>query len=136
MVVATNLGWAAEIYIHIEKHFFYFSSPSQLSGQLPAVGHHCWLGGGDPLPGHRHHGLLHLHASRLRQTNPPSSNTFLPGFAWLADQVDMTGFRNSVVFLGGNSGWLIFPPLAGIIIFSGPGGVGVYLLSLGEFFFV
>ena len=33
------------------------------------------------------------------------------GFAWLADQVDMTGFRNSVVFLGGNSGWLIFPPL-------------------------
>jgi len=53
------------------------------------------------------------------------------GFAWLADQVDMTGFRNSVVFLGGNSGWLTFPPLAGIIIFSGPGGVGVYLLSLG-----
>ena len=53
------------------------------------------------------------------------------GFAWLADQVDMTGFRNSVVFLGGNSGWLIFPPVAGIIIFSGPGGVGVYLLSLG-----
>ena len=46
----------------------------------------------------------------------------------------MTGFRNSVVFLGGNSGWLIFPPLAGIIIFSGPGGVGVYLLSLGEKF--
>ena len=27
---------------------------------------------------------------------------------------------------------LIFPPLAGVIIFSGPGGVGVYLLSLGE----
>ena len=59
---------------------------------------------------------------------------FLPGFAWLADQVDMTGFRNSVVFLGGNSGWLIFPPVAGIIIFSGPGGVGVYLLSLGAKF--
>ena len=56
------------------------------------------------------------------------------GFAWLADQVDMTGFRNSVVFLGGNSGWLIFPPVAGIIIFSGPGGVGVYLLSLGAKF--
>ena len=43
----------------------------------------------------------------------------------------MTGFRNSVDFLGGNSGWLIFPPVAGLIIFSGPGGVGVYLLSLG-----
>ena len=67
--------------------------------------------------------------------NPPSLLAhILPGFAWLADQVDMTGFRNSVVFLGGNSGWLIFPPVAGIIIFSGPGGVGVYLLSLGAKF--
>ena len=68
---------------------------------------------------------------KLPQVTPSLLTHFLPGFAWLADQVDMTGFRNSVVFLGGNSGWLIFPPVAGIIIFSGPGGVGVYLLSLG-----
>ena len=44
-----------------------------------------------------------LHLAALHSIFP---HIHQPGFAWLADQVDMTGFRNSVVFLGGNSGWL------------------------------
>jgi len=53
------------------------------------------------------------------------------GYSWLASQVDLTGNSNSFIFLGTNLGWLIFPPIAGLIIFSGPGGVGVFLLALG-----
>ena len=57
---------------------------------------------------------------------------FWSGYSWLASQVDLTGNSNSFIFLGTNLGWLIFPPIAGLIIFSGPGGVGVFLLALGR----
>lgn len=53
------------------------------------------------------------------------------GYSWLAEQMDLTGFRNSVTFFGGNLGWMVFPPLAGTILLSGPGGVGLYSLALG-----
>jgi len=53
------------------------------------------------------------------------------GYSWLASKVDLTGNGNSFIFLGTNLGWLIFPPIAGLVIFSGPGGVGVFLLAFG-----
>ena len=55
---------------------------------------------------------------------------FFAGYSWLASQLDLTGMRGSVVFLGANIGWLVFPPLAGALIFSGPGGVGLYYITL------
>ena len=57
---------------------------------------------------------------------------FSPGYSWLASKVDLTGNGNSFIFLGTNLGWLIFPPIAGLVIFSGHGGVGVFLLAFGE----
>ena len=45
--------------------------------------------------------------------------------------MDLTGFRNSVTFFGGNLGWMVFPPLAGSLLLAGPGGVGLYTLALG-----
>jgi len=53
------------------------------------------------------------------------------GYSWLASKVDLRGNGNSFIFLGTNLGWLIFPPIAGLLIFSGPGGVGVFLLAFG-----
>ena len=67
-------------------------------------------------------------ANKKCETNSP----FSPGYSWLASKVDLTGNGNSFIFLGTNLGWLIFPPIAGLVIFSGPGGVGVFLLAFGE----
>ena len=75
------------------------------------------------------------------------------GYSWLAAQVDLTGPGSSVVFLGANLGWLViitinnkhvindqqndvfnnkvFPPLAGMVIFSPVGPMGVFYLTLG-----
>ena len=74
--------------------------------------------------------------------------SFFSGYSWLADQVDLTGPGSSVVFLGANLGWLViiiicyythnnghynkvFPPLAGMVIFSPVGPMGVFYLTLG-----
>jgi len=56
---------------------------------------------------------------------------FASGYSWLAEQVDLTGRGSSVVFLGANFGWLVFPPLAGLVFFSPVGPMGVYYLTLG-----
>jgi len=56
---------------------------------------------------------------------------FASGYSWLAEQVDLTGRGSSVVFLGANFGWLVFPPLAGLVFFSSVGPMGVYYLTLG-----
>merc|ERR1719318_1629613 len=42
---------------------------------------------------------------------------FASGYSWLAEHVDLTGRGSSVVFLGANFGWLVFPPLAGMVFF-------------------
>ena len=76
-------------------------------------------------------------------------NNFCSGYSWLAEQVDLTGSRGGVVFLGANFGWLIFPPIglqitskgqhfkillsAGAVLFSGPWSVGLFHLSLGSY---
>ena len=57
----------------------------------------------------------------------------LPGYSWLAEKADLTGRASSIVFLGANAGWVIFPPLAGAIFFSSVGPVGIFYLSLGIF---
>jgi len=56
---------------------------------------------------------------------------FASGYSWLAEHVDLTGRGSSVVFLGANFGWLVFPPLAGMVFFSPVGPMGVYYLTLG-----
>jgi len=56
---------------------------------------------------------------------------FASGYSWLAEHVDLTGRGSSVVFLGANFGWLVFPPLAGLVFFSPVGPMGVYYLTLG-----
>jgi len=56
---------------------------------------------------------------------------FASGYSWLAEHVDLTGRGSSVVFLGANFGWLVFPPLAGMVFFSSVGPMGVYYLTLG-----
>jgi len=56
---------------------------------------------------------------------------FASGYSWLAEHVDLTGRGSSVVFLGANFGWLIFPPLAGLVFFSPVGPMGIYYLTLG-----
>ena len=55
---------------------------------------------------------------------------FVSGYSWLSEQVDLTGNSSSVVFLGTNIGWLVFPPLAGLVIFSSVGPMGVFYLTL------
>ena len=55
---------------------------------------------------------------------------FVVGYSWLAEQVDLTGKGSSVVFLGANFGWLVFPPLAGAVFFSSVGPMGVFYLTL------
>ena len=57
---------------------------------------------------------------------------FASGYSWLADQVDLTGRGSSVVFLGANLGWLVFPPLAGMVFSSSVGPMGVFYLTLGR----
>jgi len=57
---------------------------------------------------------------------------FASGYCWLAEQVDLTGRGSSVVFLGANTGWLVFPPLAGLVFFSSVGPMGLYYLTLGD----
>ena len=58
------------------------------------------------------------------------STCHAPGYSWLAGQVDLTGRGSSVVFLGANLGWLVFPPLAGMVIASPIGPMGVFYLTL------
>ena len=55
---------------------------------------------------------------------------FISGYSWLAEHIDLTGRGSSVVFLGANCGWLVFPPLAGTVFFSSIGPMGVFYLSL------
>ena len=57
---------------------------------------------------------------------------FAAGYSWLAEQVDLTGRGSSVVFLGANFGWLVFPPLAGMVFSSPVGPMGVFYLTLGR----
>ena len=62
----------------------------------------------------RCHGLLSFHHVCLRlilQLRLQSNSFCCSGYSWLAEQVDLTGSRGSVVFLGANFGWLIFPPI-------------------------
>eukprot|EP00092_Neocalanus_flemingeri_P035684 GFUD01038850.1.p1 GENE.GFUD01038850.1~~GFUD01038850.1.p1 ORF type:complete len:455 (-),score=72.17 GFUD01038850.1:48-1412(-) len=56
---------------------------------------------------------------------------FASGYSWLAEHVDLTGRGSSVVFVGANFGWLVFPPLAGLVFFSSIGPMGLYYLTLG-----
>ena len=55
---------------------------------------------------------------------------YVSGYSWLSEQVDLTGNGSSVVFLGTNIGWLVFPPLAGLVSFSAVGPMGVFYLTL------
>jgi len=55
---------------------------------------------------------------------------FPSGYSWLSEQVDLTGRGSSVVFLGANFGWLVFPPIAGMVFFSSVGPMGVFYLTL------
>ena len=55
---------------------------------------------------------------------------YVSGYSWLSEQVDLTGNGSSVVFLGTNIGWLVFPPLAGLVFFSSVGPMGVFYLTL------
>ena len=54
----------------------------------------------------------------------------ISGYSWLAEQIDLTGKGSSIVFLGANFGWLVFPPLAGAVFFSFIGPMGVFYLAL------
>lgn len=40
---------------------------------------------------------------------------FASGFSWLAELVDMTGRNSSIVFLGASVGFLVSPPIAGVL---------------------
>jgi len=56
---------------------------------------------------------------------------FASGLSWLSAEVDLTGRSSCIVFLGAYIGWLIFPPLSGIVFFSPIGPMGLYYLTLG-----
>ena len=55
----------------------------------------------------------------------------LAGYSWLAGRCDLTGLGSSVVFLGANTGWLLFPPLASGLSLSSLGPGAVLHLALG-----
>ena len=40
---------------------------------------------------------------------------FASGFSWLADYLDMSGLNSCIVFLGCSGGFLVSPPLAGVL---------------------
>ena len=65
------------------------------------------------VPWHRCHGFLGFHHVCLRFCKNKQTQVikFCSGYSWLAEQVDLTGSRGGVVFLGANFGWLIFPPI-------------------------
>ena len=50
-------------------------------------------------------------SNKLNFVYQVEENDFCSGYSWLAEQVDLTGSRGGVVFLGANFGWLIFPPI-------------------------
>ena len=54
----------------------------------------------------------------------------LAGYSWLAGRCDLTGPGSSVVFLGANTGWLLFPPLASALTLSSLGPAAVLHLAL------
>jgi len=56
---------------------------------------------------------------------------FASGYSWFAEKTDLTGRASSIVFLGANAGWVVFPPLAGSVFFSPVGPMGIFYLSLG-----
>ena len=124
---------------------------TQVCCGYPSLGRLCWLGFRGSLHWNCYRRVFHVYASSVRcpfvflfytldildaqqivikkfETYSP----FSPGYSWLASKVDLTGNGNSFIFLGTNLGWLIFPPIAGLVIFSGPGGVGVFLMAFGE----
>ena len=51
---------------------------------------------------------------------------FASGISWLSEYLDLTGRGASVVFLGGYFGWLTAPPLAGLVISSPAGPMGMF----------
>ena len=127
---------------------------TQVCCGYPSLGSLCRLGFRGSLRRNCHRRVFHVHASCIRCSFVPSfskadllgpSKTISqtaskhpdinrlssPGYSWLASKVDLRGNGNSFIFLGTNLGWLIFPPIAGLLIFSGPGGVGVFLLAFG-----
>ena len=81
------------------------------------------------LTAHRYLELLYLGTGA---TGYFVSLQFASGYSWLAEQVDLTGRGSSVVFLGANFGWLVFPPLAGMVFSSPVGPMGVFYLTLGR----
>ena len=130
------------------------SNQHQVCCGYPSLGSLCRLGFRGSLHRNCHRRVFHVHASCIRCSFVPSfskadllgpskilsqtaskqpdiNRLSSPGYSWLASKVDLTGNGNSFIFLGTNLGWLIFPPIAGLLIFSGPGGVGVFLLAFG-----
>ena len=55
---------------------------------------------------------------------------FASGISWLAERLDLTGRGASVVFLGGYFGWLCAPPLAGQVVTSPAGPMGMFHAAL------
>ena len=126
-----------------------------LRAEFPLLGVVRRLASRGLVPWHCCHGILPLHHVCLRFiqqmnfVNQVGENEFCSGYSWLAEQVDLTGSRGGVVFLGANFGWLIFPPIglqitskgqhfkihlsAGAVLFSGPWSVGLFHLSLGSY---
>ena len=96
-----------------------------LRAEFPLLGVVRRLASRGLVPWHCCHGLLPLHHVCLRFiqqmnfVNQVGENHFCSGYSWLAEQVDLTGSRGGVVFLGANFGWLIFPPI-GLQITLGP----------------
>lgn len=56
---------------------------------------------------------------------------FASGYSWLASLVDLTGRSSSIAFLGANSGWFVFPPIAGLMFGSALGPMAIFYLTLG-----
>lgn len=56
---------------------------------------------------------------------------FPSGVSWTAKRFDVTGKASFIFFTGGYTGFLSFPPLAGMIFTSSVGAVGIFYLTLG-----
>merc|ERR1719209_758811 len=55
---------------------------------------------------------------------------FASGISWTAKRFNVTGKASFIFFLGGFSGFLSFPPIAGAIITSEGGQNGFFYLAL------
>ena len=56
---------------------------------------------------------------------------FASGLSWTAELFDVTGKASFIFFLGGFSGFLSIPPIAGTIFTADETKVGFFYLALG-----